>query len=94
MTDDDSVPDPVAAHRAWLARVVASVAYAPRIATPPDSLADPAPLADMVDRIGARSPSLGAEPPTRTELPSTVLFGILLLSLLLETGSRRLRGAK
>ncbi len=94
MSDDDSVPDPVAAHRAWLARVVASVAYAPRIAARLDSLADPAPFADMVDRIGARSASLGAESPLRTEVPSSVLFGVLLISLLLELASRRLRGAR
>jgi len=94
MTDDDTVPDPVAAHRAWLARAVASVAYAPRIAVRPDSLADPAPLADMVDRIGARSGPTGAESPLRSEVPSAVLFGILLVSLLLELASRRLRGAR
>ena len=94
MSDDDSIPDPVAAHRAWLARVVASVAYAPRVAMAPDSGADPAPLADMVDRIGAPTRSLESASPLRSEAPSTVLFGILLISLLLELASRRLRGAR
>lgn len=94
MADDDTVTDPVAAHRAWLARVVASVAYAPRIAAPSDSLADPAPLADMVDRLGARTPILDADSPLRSEVPSSVLFGILIASLLLELASRRLRGAR
>jgi len=94
MSDDDSVPDPVAAHRAWLARAVASVAYAPRIAVPADSASDPAPLADMVDRLGARSGSPDAGSPMQSEVPSSVLFGILLISLLLELASRRLRGAR
>lgn len=94
MSDDDTVPDPVAAHRAWLARVVASVAYAPRITSRADSFADPAPLADMVDRIGARSAILSDQSPLRSEVPSSVLFGILLASLLLELASRRLRGAR
>ena len=94
MTDDDTVPDPVAAHRAWLARAVASVAYAPRIAVVTDSAGDPAPLAGMVDRLGARSGSAAAGSPLRSEVPSSVLFGVLLLSLLLELASRRLRGAR
>jgi hypothetical protein len=94
MTDNDTIPDPVAAHRAWLARVVASVAHAPRVASQADTLADPAPLANMVDRIGPRSASLSEESPMRRKVPSSVLFGILLASLLLELASRRLRGAR
>lgn len=98
MTDDDMVADtgadPVATHRAWLARAVASVAYAPRILVPSDSFADPAPLADMVGRLGARSPAIDADSPLRSEVPSSVLFGILIASLLLELASRRLRGAR
>ncbi len=94
MSDDDSISDPVAAHRAWLARVVASVAYAPRVAVAVDSGADPAPLADMVDRIGAPTRLLEPVSPLRSEAPSSILFGILLLSLLLELASRRLRGAR
>jgi hypothetical protein len=98
LADDDTVSDPVAAHRAWLARAVASVAYAPRVALhatlPSDSSADPAPLADMVDRMGARSSAADDTAPFRSEVPSSVLFGILLTSLLLELTSRRLRGAR
>jgi len=94
MSGDDSVSDPVAAHRAWLARAVATVAYAPRVAVAGDSASDPAPLADMVDRLGARSGSPDAASPMRSEVPSSVLFGILLASLLLELASRRLRGAR
>lgn len=94
MNDDDSIPDPVAAHRRWLASVVAAVAYAPRVAASPDSAADPAPLADMVDRIGAPTRLADAPSPLRSEVPSEALFGILLLSLLLELASRRFRGAR
>jgi hypothetical protein len=94
MSDDDSVSDPVAAHRAWIARAVASVAYAPRVAVAADSASDPAPLADMVDRLGTRSGSPDAASAMQSEVPSSVLFGILLISLLLELASRRLRGAR
>lgn len=94
MRDNDTVSDPPAAHRAWLAKVVAAVAYAPHVASPPDSSADPAPLADMIDRVGARSSTLDEESPLRREVASSVLFGVLLASLLLELASRRLRGAR
>jgi hypothetical protein len=94
MSGDDTVSDPVAAHRAWLARAVASVAYAPRASVAVDSASDPAPFADMVDRLGARSGSADAASPMRGEVPSSVLFGVLLVSLLLELASRRLRGAR
>lgn len=94
MSDDESVPDPVAAHREWLARAVASVAYAPRVAAAVDLSSDPAPLADMVTRLGARSGSSDTSAPTRSQVPSSVLFGILLVTLLLELLSRRLRGAR
>lgn len=98
MHGDDSVSDPVAAHRAWLARAVASVAYAPRnassVALRNDSIADPAPLADMVDRLGPRSTVGAPDIPFRTQVPSSVLFGVLIAAFLLELASRRLRGAK
>lgn len=94
MGGDDSASDPVAAHRAWLARIVAGVAYAPRLATASDTGADPAPLADMIDRIGPSSASPEQASPLGNEVPSNVLFGILLVSLLFELASRRLRGAR
>jgi hypothetical protein len=94
MADNDTIADPVAAHRAWLARVVAAVAYAPHILAVHDSLADPAPLADMVDRMGPRSPTVDDRTPLQEEVPSSVLFGILLASLLIELTSRRLRGVR
>jgi hypothetical protein len=98
MHGDDTVPDPVAAHRAWLARAVASVAYAPRANSvgsgARNGAADPAPLADMVARLGPRSGGVPSSDPFRTEVPSSVLFGIMLAAFLLEWASRRLRGAK
>jgi hypothetical protein len=94
MRDDDTIPDPAGAHRAWLARAVAAVAYAPAIAAQPETGADPAPLADMVNRIGARSMSPDAQSPLQAEVPSSALFGVLLLSLLVELVSRRMRGAR
>jgi hypothetical protein len=94
MADNDSVPDPVAAQRGWLAQVVAAVAYTPRVAVAADSAADPAPFADMVDRIGPPAASARDTLPPRSEVPSSVLFGVLLVSLLLELASRRLRGVK
>lgn len=100
LADNDTIADPAAAHRAWLAKVVASVAYAPRVALAQDSAAtavymdaDPAPLADMVSRIGHGSGSVISGQPLRHAVSSAVLFGILLASLLLELASRRLRGA-
>ena len=94
MVDQDTAADPVAEHRAWLAHVIAAVAYAPHVTAPYDSSADPAPLADMVDRLGPRTTQPDAASPFTREVPSSILFGILLVSLLLELTSRRLRGAK
>lgn len=94
MRDNDTIADPPAAHRAWLAQIVAAVAYAPRVSSPPDRIADPAPVADMIDRIGARSSTRDEQSPLSGEVPSSVLFGVLLASLLLELVSRRLRGAR
>lgn len=85
--------DPVAAHRELLADIVASVALAPRIAASADSLADPAPLADMVATLGYRSALADAGSPLGDVVPTSVLFGILIVSLLIELASRRLRGA-
>ena len=93
MAATDSVDDPVAAHRELLADIVASVALAPRVAGSTDSLADPAPLADMVSRLGPRSAPADAGSPMGDAVPTSVLFGILIASLLIELASRRLRGA-
>lgn len=99
MAGGDSIADPVAQHRDWLARAAASVAYAPRVATSAAWPDDPAPYADLVARVGPPT-TVGA----RNGAPVTVqLFGaisdaflavLLILSLLGEWLSRRLRGAR
>lgn len=90
----DRPSDPVERHRAWLSRIVAAVARVSAAPLPADPEVDPAPLANMVDRIGP-SFTRGAETqPSRSEVPSSVLFAVLLASLLAELASRRLRGAR
>lgn len=99
MAPADSGGDPVAAHRAWLARVVSSVAYAPRVDRMSAWRDDPAPYADLVARAGppsaARTTSVapavsGFLAGVSDMLLATLLFGALLLEWL----SRRLRGAR
>lgn len=79
-------------HRDWWADLVAGVAYAGRAMKQPRPVADEAPLATIIDRLG---PS-GAKP--RAPGPGfgisrAWLFGVLAAALLLEWASRRLRGA-
>ena len=94
MSGDDSVSNPVVQHRAWLARAVAAVAYAPRLALAPDSAADPAPFASLVEAVGAPSRIIPADTSGEAEVPSAVLFAVLVASLMLELLSRRLRGRR
>lgn len=89
MAGDGESPD---RHRAWLAALVANVAYAPatRIAA---RHADPAPLAALVQRLGPRSEDAaraGFDPETLARWA----FAILCLALLAEWASRRIRGAR
>lgn len=96
MTTTDSIPDPVARHRAWLARAIASVAYAPRVRTSARWPDDPAPYADLVARLG---PSRALSSTARAAaslggLSDAVIASLLVLSLLGEWLSRRLRGAR
>jgi hypothetical protein len=90
--DDGSVDE----HRAWWTRAVAGVAYAPTIsATAPTDSLDAAPVAHLVDRLGAPTtasgPSLAS---TATSISLWWLFAALALCLLAEWASRRLRGAR
>lgn len=95
--DDKSIAE----HREWWTKLVSSVAHAPAfsrrsgLATDSRKAGDnSAPLADLVGAVG---------PPTgETRLAGlaatgfnwvALLFALLVLSLLAETGSRRLRGA-
>lgn len=90
MAGGDNAPDE---HRAWLADLVANVAYAPRatIAAPP---ADPVPVAAIVDRLGPAVPAVmdrSALDPTRL---AAWVFTILCMALIAELASRRLRGVR
>ena len=83
----------VEAHRAWLARLVAGVAWTRKSAinAPPG---DAAPLATLIDKLGSPSEPT---PPTFASLVqrwSGWLFGVLLACSLLEVVSRRARGVR
>jgi hypothetical protein len=85
---DDEAP---AAHREWLARLVAGVAYASRRPLPA-ATADVAPLATLVDRLG---PASAPEEPARGAARlGAWIFALIVLALMLEWASRRLRGVK
>ncbi|MGI8509653.1 MAG: hypothetical protein ACR2MQ_10035 [Gemmatimonadaceae bacterium] len=91
----DSVTDPAASNRAWWGDVIASVAYAPRLFVRSDGAVDPAPLASMYDRVGPPSPGTHLTlAGSAGGIPSYVLFALLLVTLLLEWASRRLRGER
>lgn len=99
MAGGDSVADPVARHREWLARIAASVAYAPRVTARVMWPDDPAPFADLVARLGppAKSSALDAAPGVTHALDTlsdALLAALLFLALLGEWLSRRLRGAR
>jgi hypothetical protein len=91
------------AHRAWWSRVVASVAYLPdaAVGTRPSprqmdstvSIADGAPLARMVDRLG---PPRGRVTPDSgvARFDQRILIACVMLLLLAEWASRRMRGLK
>ena len=76
------------AHRAWWSRVAASVAYAP---SPPPlaSMADAAPVARLVDRLGA--PRVAPHVPGRP-VDTRILIILMMILLCSEWASRRLRG--
>ncbi|MEO8201795.1 MAG: hypothetical protein ABI679_14795 [Gemmatimonadota bacterium] len=81
-------PDAVAAHRAWWASLVASVAY--RSPVSPNAHVDPAPRSSLIRALGAPSSLV----PSRSRSPRYPwVLAIMTLCLLLEWTSRRLRGA-
>jgi len=99
MAGGDSIADPVARHRDWLARAAASVAFAPRVTVHSAWPDDPAPYADLVARVGPPTTVASRDGgPATSQLsgavPDAVLAALLLLSLLGEWLSRRLRGAR
>lgn len=84
--------DAVAAHRAWWSRMVGSVAAIPLPRANETSSAEGAPLARLVDALGPATAVVPAASVPR-ELPAWLL-PLLLFLLIVEWGSRRLRGAK
>ena len=82
------------AHREWWSRLVASVAYVPPSPARPSSEAESsAPLARMVDRLGPAQ-SLLDTTTSRPPVDRRILLAIILSLLIIEWGSRRLRGLR
>jgi hypothetical protein len=81
-------------HRAWWAALVASVARVGGVERPPSVTADEAPFASLIERLGPPWEAPGF-PPLRPHMPwlRALLFGLFVLALLIDWGSRRLRGA-
>jgi hypothetical protein len=86
------------AHRDWWAGLVSAVAYAPlQLAPSASPLAglgsDNAPAAAAIDALGPMSPVLADARGPAGSGSRTWLFAAILMALLLEWASRRLRGA-
>lgn len=83
-----------AAHREWWTALVSAVAYAPSgVPTASPTVSDPAPVAALTAALG--QPSALEETPAGRIFripPTWLLFGVLLVSILAEVGSRRFRG--
>jgi hypothetical protein len=82
------------AHREWWARVIGAVAYVPESPSVANvARASSAPLALLVDRIGLprASPPAGAR---QAPLDRRLILGLILILLVAEWSSRRLRGFK
>lgn len=78
------------AHRQWWTRAVESVAYVPVEPRSVD-VASAAPLAYLIGRIGPPRP---AAPPLRGAVDPRILMAVIMILLLLEWTSRRLRGMR
>ncbi|MEO8580709.1 MAG: hypothetical protein ABI469_10710 [Gemmatimonadales bacterium] len=81
-------------HRLWWTRLVSSVAYAPRMPRALTRPTDEAPMIGLVAAVGlstpaSATPNLSGGPADWTGW----LFALLVLGLIGETASRRLRGA-
>jgi len=79
-------------HREWWARVVGSVAYAPRMEMRPRGR-DASPLASLVDALGPPTARAPSRLPARDGNPEVWMFALLSIALLVEWASRRWRGA-
>jgi hypothetical protein len=94
MAGGDGAP---AAHREWWSHLVTAVAFAPLISRPAmeEHQVEEAPLAMLVAALGPPSALDARVAPHGDPARATrVLFIIAIASLLLEWGSRRLRGAR
>jgi hypothetical protein len=82
------------AYRDWWSRAVASVAYLPGL-LPRDDARQPAsaPLAHLIERLGPARP-VSAESLSSTPIDQRILLGLIMIFLLMEWSSRRLRGLK
>jgi hypothetical protein len=84
------------AHRAWWSRLVSAVAYAPVLQRAgAETAVDETPLASLVDALGSAT-TLDARiaPHSDGARMTRILFALVVVSLLLEWASRRLRGAR
>ncbi len=94
-------PGSEAAHREWWTRVVASVAYVPATINAASTLPErggaaiveaTAPVANLVDRVGPARPLATNIP--RPPLDRRILLMLMMILLLVEWTSRRLRGKR
>jgi len=82
------------AHREWWSRLVASVAYVPTSRPRPSSeAASAAPLAHMADRLGPAQAAREADA-GRPPIDRRLLLAMIMILLIAEWGSRRLRGLR
>jgi len=82
------------AHREWWSRVISAVAYVPSVNTPEVRAGwASAPLAGLVDRLGASRPE-PSNRSTRAPIDPRVFLVAIMILLIAEWGSRRLRGLR
>jgi hypothetical protein len=80
------------AHRGWWSRLVSSVAYASAVPAA-EAGGFAAPVADLVERLGLPRP-VSTDIATRAPVDRRVLLAIIMILLLTEWASRRLRGLR
>jgi hypothetical protein len=82
------------AHREWWSRIISAVAYAPSLGAPVSTSGwQSAPLAGLVDRLGAATGAPSDRASRGPIDPRVLLAGIMIL-LIAEWASRRLRGLR
>ena len=80
------------AHREWWSRVMSSVAYVPSATAHTNASAmDAAPLAHLVGRLGPARPDASGRG-SRGPIDKRILLALIMTLLIVEWGSRRLRG--